>query len=73
MVLYWYQSRQRTVASEYKAKVFVVADAIRYNRSDTSLVRVITQVFNGDNAKVNRDALQFTRDVYPILTKELPQ
>ena len=73
VVLYWYQSRQRTVASEYRAKVFVVADAIRYNRSDTSLVRVITQVFNGDNERANRDALQFTRDVYPILTKELPQ
>src|ERR1051326_1164057 len=41
VVLYWYQSRDRVVASEYKAKVFVVADALRYNRTDTSLVRVV--------------------------------
>lgn len=73
VVLYWYQSRQRTIASEYKAKVFVMADAIRYNRTDTSLVRVITQVVGGNSELANRNALQFTRDVYPTLAKQLPQ
>src|SRR5713226_3990191 len=38
MVLYWYQSRDRVVASEYKAAAFSVADALRYNRTDTALV-----------------------------------
>ena len=73
VVLYWYQSRQRTIASEYKAKLFVVADAIRLNRTDTSLVRVITQVVGGNTLRANEDALQFTRDVYPTLVKQLPQ
>lgn len=73
VVLYWYQSRQRTIASEYKAKLFVVADAIRLNRTDTSLVRVITQVVGGNSLRANEDALQFTRDVYPTLVKQLPQ
>src|SRR5688572_11417210 len=41
LVLYWYQSRDRTVASEYTAKYYVVAYAIRHNRTDTALVRVI--------------------------------
>ena len=40
LVLYWYQSRDRVVASEYTAKFWVMADAIRYNRTDTALVRV---------------------------------
>ena len=40
VVLYWYQSRDRAVANEYKAKFWVIADAIRYNRTDTALIRV---------------------------------
>ena len=32
LVLYWYQSRERVVASDYMAKLFVVSDALRYNR-----------------------------------------
>src|SRR5579863_1718945 len=30
VVLYWYQSRDRVVASEYKAAAFVALDALRY-------------------------------------------
>ena len=41
VVLYWYQSRDRIVASEYQAAAFSVADALRYNRTDTALVRVV--------------------------------
>jgi EpsI family protein len=41
MVLYWYQSRDRVVASEYKAAAYSVSDALRYNHTDTALVRVV--------------------------------
>src|ERR1700685_3464797 len=34
VVLYWYQTQRRVVASEYKAKILSVEDAIRYNRTD---------------------------------------
>ena len=44
IVLYWYQSHNRVVASEYRAKAYTILDAIRYNRSDTALVRVVTDV-----------------------------
>jgi EpsI family protein len=44
VVLYWYQAHGRIVASEYWAKIYLVADAIRMNRTDGALVRVITQV-----------------------------
>jgi EpsI family protein len=33
VVLYWYQSRDRVIASEYRARFYTVADAIRYNRT----------------------------------------
>jgi EpsI family protein len=44
VVLYWYQSRDRVVASEYRAAAFTAFDALRYNRTDTELVRVVTPV-----------------------------
>src|SRR5512140_2979007 len=47
VVLYWYQSRGRAVASEYSAKIYTVLDAIRFNRTDTALVRVVVPVTGG--------------------------
>ena len=44
LVLYWYQSHGRVVASEYWGKVYTVVDAIRLNRTDAALVRVIAPV-----------------------------
>ena len=34
LVLYWYQSQGRVVASEYWGKIYTVLDAIRQNRTD---------------------------------------
>ncbi len=47
VVLYWYQSRDRVVASENRAAAFTAWDALRYNRTDTELVRVVTPVTPG--------------------------
>lgn len=61
-VLYWYQAHGRVVASEYWAKYFLVADAIGMNRSDGSLVRVITPIGrNEDPAAAQQRAVQFAQ------------
>jgi EpsI family protein len=44
LVLYWYQSRGRVIASEYWSKFYLIADAARFNRTDGAIVRVITPV-----------------------------
>jgi EpsI family protein len=72
LVLYWYQSRDRAVASEYKAKFYVVADAIRYNRTDTALVRVVVPVVNRDSKAALETAKQFVRDSYGTVRAFLP-
>jgi EpsI family protein len=72
LVLYWYQSRDRTVASEYTAKFFVVADAMRYNRTDTALVRVVVPLPANDPEMGERAALDFVRAVYAPLRKHFP-
>jgi EpsI family protein len=72
IVLYWYQSRDRTVASEYKAKVYAVLDAIRYNRSDTALIRIIVPVVNNDEQTSTEAAVRFVQAIYPALRQKLP-
>jgi EpsI family protein len=72
LVLYWYQSRDRAVASEYKAKFWVMADAIRYNRTDTALVRVIVPVANRDEAQAQATATDFVKSFYSTLLQYLP-
>ena len=71
VVLYWYQSRDRVVASEYSAKLFTVADAIRYNRSDTSLVRVVIGVDRGSSKTATDEAIQFVQSFFQPLKSYL--
>jgi EpsI family protein len=67
VVLYWYQSHNRVVASEYSAKIFTVTDAIRYNRSDTSLVRVVVGVDHGDTQSAGETAIRFVQSFFEPL------
>jgi EpsI family protein len=72
LVLYWYQSRDRVVASEFKAKFWVMADAIRLNRTDTALVRVLVPIVNRDEQTAERTATDFVRSFYSNLLQYLP-
>jgi len=74
LVLYWYQAHGRIVASEYWGKIYTVLDAIRLNRSDGSMVRVIVPVLSADPAAeqaAERAALEFVRALLPVLSKHL--
>ncbi len=72
MVLYWYQSRDRVVADEFKAKFWVVADAMRLNRTDTALVRVIVRIDNSDEAAATRTGAEFVKAFFTTLRGYLP-
>lgn len=72
VVLYWYQSHNRVIASEYAAKIFTVTDAIRYNRSDTSLVRVVVPVEGGDTQRAVDAAVSFVQSAFEPLKEYLP-
>ncbi len=73
LVLYWYQSRDRAVANEYKAKFWVVADAIRLNRTDTALIRVIVPIRDKNEDLADRTALAFVRDTFGTIRAFIPQ
>lgn len=72
VVLYWYQSRNRVIASEYSAKIFTVADAIRFNRSDTALVRVVVNVSDGNTQAAEQTAVSFVQSFFGPLRDYLP-
>jgi EpsI family protein len=71
LVLYWYQTQNRVVANEYKAKLMTVGDAIRYNRTDTALVRVVVPVL-GNEAAAQQEAVEFVQSFFGPLRKYLP-
>jgi EpsI family protein len=48
LVLYWYLAHDRAVASEYWAKYYLVADSIKMNRSDGSLIRLSTPILSAE-------------------------
>jgi EpsI family protein len=69
VVLYWYQSHNRVIASEFTAKFWLVADAIRYRRSDTALVRVIVPA-SGGTTQATEIATKFVSDAFPHLERQ---
>jgi EpsI family protein len=74
VVVYWYQSNTRAIASEYSAKFYLVTDSIRLNRSDGALVRVITQLARGESEEQGEQrAVAFAQELAPRLTAHIPQ
>jgi EpsI family protein len=72
VTLYWYQSRGRVVASEYAAKIYTVLDAIRFNRTDTALVRVVVPVTDRGQDSARRVGERFVAEIFPTLAPFLP-
>jgi len=74
VVLYWYQAHGRVVASEYWSKLFMVYDAVRLNRSDAALVRVISPVLASENdpSVAEGRVTEFVQQLFPRLNAHLP-
>jgi EpsI family protein len=76
LVVYWYQSHGRVVASEYWVKAYTVADAIRLHRTDAAIVRVVVPVVSAspaDEARAEASATRFVEALVPHLSRYLPE
>jgi exosortase D (VPLPA-CTERM-specific) len=71
-VLYWYQSHGRMIASEYRAKLHMIADAIRLRRTDGALVRIVIPVTRSEG-EAQADAVRFAEQILPSLEGTLPK
>jgi EpsI family protein len=72
VVIYWYQSHNRVIGSEYLAKFWLVVDAFRYRRSDTALVRFMVNVQRDDTQGALRTATEFVHAAFPYIRRQLP-
>ena len=71
-VLYWYQSRGRVVASEYRAAAFTAWDALRYNRTDTALIRIVIPIAENDQDAAMRAGVNFIQTIFTALRGFFP-
>lgn len=69
VVLYWYQSHGRVIASEYTAKLDMVVDAISLHRTDSALIRVNTPL----NDSGTERAAAFVSDIWTELNQRIPK
>jgi EpsI family protein len=73
-VLYWYQAHGRTTPSEYWAKFYLVSDAIRLNRTDGALVRVVVPMEAKDaSGDAEQRAVHFAETILPALGSYIPK
>ncbi len=71
LVLYWYQSNGRIVASEYWCKFYLLVDAVTRNRTDGSLVRISMPVASSQEAAMEQ-AAGFIGLMLPLLSEFIP-
>ncbi len=68
VVLYWYQTQSRVIASEWAAKWWVIADRLKQHRTDTSLVRVVVWNSGQPDEATTKAALTLAQQAYPVLS-----
>jgi EpsI family protein len=71
IVLYWFQSRGRIIASEYMQKIWLVIDSVTKQRTDGSFVRLISPVVKSE--EITLETLkEFAIKIYPFLNEHIP-
>ena len=72
LVMYWYQSHGRVIASEYWGKFYMVADALRLNRTDAAMIRVMVPIVNpAATEAAERTATNFVQAMVQLLGRHL--
>lgn len=72
-VLYWYRSHGRSIANDYKAKLYTLADSLRYSRTDAALVRIVTPLRAGESREsAHERAVAFAAQLNPLLPAFIP-
>jgi EpsI family protein len=69
LIVYWYQTFSRTIASEYWRKLFLMRDALISGRTDVALVRISTSIGSRDS----RGEAQSLAIVRPFAERIVPE
>jgi exosortase D (VPLPA-CTERM-specific) len=74
LVYFWFPQRGRVLTNLYQIKLYNFCDALIRQRTDGALVRVITPVYQDEDAgKAESRLLAFTRGIAPVLDGFLPR
>lgn len=71
MMIYWYQGRGRSVASEYWGKIYTVFDSVRLRRSDGAMVRVTVPI-GASEVTAEQTAIEFASTASSVLPEFVP-
>jgi len=71
VVVYWYHQGQKAIASELGAQLYAIPDMVLHGRTDTSLVRVITQSQTDDVIGAREAGFDFAREAYPLIREHI--
>lgn len=73
VVLYWYRTHGRSLASDYAAKWYTLTDSILMQRTDSALVRVIAPLGKGEDPQAGHQrAVDFAARMNAQLGPYLP-
>jgi len=73
LVYYWFKQRGRDIASEYWMKWYLLSDSIITNRTDGSLVRLVTPIApNEKEMDAEKRLKEFLTAVNPMLNDYIP-
>ena len=73
-IVYWYEAHGRSIANEYMAKIYMVTDAMRMNRTDGALVRVATPIDPAEGPLLAKARVEaFTAQLAPMLPQFIPK
>jgi EpsI family protein len=72
LVYYWFRAHDRSVPSEYWAKLYLIEDSFRWNRSDGALIRFSTEITQSENAAAaDQRLISLLRNSIPTLSRYL--
>ena len=73
LVYYWFKQRGRDIANEYFMKWYLLTDSLTMNRTDGSLVRLVTPILPSEKeSDAERRLNQFLTTVNPMLNDYVP-
>lgn len=74
LVYYWFVERGRIIANEYIKKWWLLHDAIKYNRSEGALVRLVSQFDSAiAEEEIERNMQSFIAHSHPKIMEYLPR
>ncbi len=73
LVYFWFQQRGRILTDEIKMKWYIFLDSMMENRTDGSLIRLITEINKSEDISVADQRIQtFMKDLLPLLDDYIP-